>query len=355
MISGLICGILFFAVRIEPLFNFFLADKLISGYWENRKYGELYYFNMISHFKEENLPPTLEKYRFSERFPSIDSADILTYGDSFFDFSRMVTFPERLGKELNAKVYYERFGLPLQSFSEKGYQKSSKQKFFLYESAERYIPSRFTEPQPYYDFQIKESDKSKIYHSVMNFIFSKNSEALYNSLLFQSYISKPFYCAISTFKFDIFGYISNSTPKYILNKKEPWLFYSEEVNDQITSFYYPYTDNQIEAYCDNIMDLSKKLEKYYNLKMIFMPIPGKYTIYHTLLNNDKYNDFLPRLYKGLEKRGIPVVKLLGKYKESKEVLYYSTDTHWNQKGLDIALDETVSLLDSIKSNNIKIQ
>ena len=50
--------------------------------------------------------------------------------------------------------------------------------------------------------------------------------------------------------------------------------------------------------------------------MIFMPIPSKYTIYHKLMNNDEYNNFLPLLYEGLEKRGIPVVKLYEDYNKA---------------------------------------
>lgn len=78
--------------------------------------------------------------------------------------------------------------------------------------------------------------------------------------------------------------------------------------------------------------------------MVFMGIPSKYTIYHTLLNNDPYNNFLPRLYKGLEERGVPCISLYEDYIGKKEVLYYGTDTHWNEKGLSIAINNTVELL-----------
>ncbi|NJK95978.1 MAG: hypothetical protein HC905_14620 [Bacteroidales bacterium] len=82
--------------------------------------------------------------------------------------------------------------------------------------------------------------------------------------------------------------------------------------------------------------------------MIFLAVPSKYTIYHKLLNNDLYNNFLPRLYKELESRKIPVVKLLDHYQKSDELLYYPTDAHWTQAGLDIALKKTLMVIDSVK-------
>ncbi|NJK93607.1 MAG: hypothetical protein HC905_00590 [Bacteroidales bacterium] len=249
-----------------------MADKLKEGYWENKKYGELYYFNMIDHFKEQNLPPSNVKYRFTERHPSLDSAGLLIFGDSFMDFSRMVTFPERLGNELNTKVYYERYDLPLQTFAEKNY-KNTKPKIFIYESAERYIPIRFTTPQTYFEGHLKQSMKSVVFHKVMNTIFNSNSEGLYNSMLFQSYATKPIYSFISTFKFDYLGYISNSTPKYAFHDNQAWLFYYEEVDKNNTSFYYDFTDQDIDTYCDNIADLSKKLKEHYNLEWFLCPSP----------------------------------------------------------------------------------
>ncbi len=68
--------------------------------------------------------------------------------------------------------------------------------------------------------------------------------------------------------------------------------------------------------------------------MVFMAIPSKYTIYHTLINDDPYNDFLPRLYAGLEGAGYPCIRLYEDFMNADEVLYYGTDTHWTGKGLN---------------------
>ena len=66
--------------------NSILSEKMDPETREFNKYGDLYYNNYISHFKQD-FPAPLRKYRLSEKNPALNEADILTFGDSFFDFS----------------------------------------------------------------------------------------------------------------------------------------------------------------------------------------------------------------------------------------------------------------------------
>jgi len=262
----------------------------------------------------------------------------------------MKTFPEKLGDSLNKKVFYARYDYPLRHFAENGFH-NHKARILIYESAERYIPTRFLKPHELNPPVDSRSKIRKTAAEIRDKIFLPDDEVRYDLFLTRSYFTYDIYSWLATFKFDVFGYIPATTPKYTLKEKDPWLFYMEEVNDKETSFYYQFSQEQIETICDNIADLAHKLKKYYNLDMIFMAIPSKYTIYHKFLNNDKYNNFLPLLYKGLEKRGICIVKLYEDYITSNEVLYYGTDTHWNEKGLNIALNKTIDLLMPYMQNN----
>ena len=79
--------------------------------------------------------------------------------------------------------------------------------------------------------------------------------------------------------------------------------------------------------------------------MVFMPIPTKYTICHKVINAHPYNNLLPRLYEELDKRGVPCIKLYEKFNNAPCDLYHGTDTHWNPKGVNLAMEE---LLKSIK-------
>ena len=349
-VAGIVCLYAFLAIRIQPMFNLVVQEKIIPEYWENTKYGELYYFNFIKHFREKNLPEYHEKYRHSDRHPSMQEADILTFGDSFFDFTRFITFPEQLGNKMDKRVYYERYHDPLESLYKEKYT-GDRDKVLIYESAERYIPIRFSRTHTINPRIDKRNSLRKKAAAVRDWLFLEDTEAKYTMLLNRSYPTTNVYSTISTLKFDKFGYITSLTPKYTLDYDIPWLFYHEQLNEEPSSFYYHHTDDEINYYCDNIKDLSEKLDSAYHLKMVFMPIPSKYTIYHNLINNDEYNNFLPRLYAGLEKRGVPVVKLYDDFNNADEIIYLGTDTHWNQKGIDIALKEVISELSSYYSDS----
>jgi hypothetical protein len=337
------------AVRHFPLLNFFMAEKYMEGYWENKRYGELYYFNMIDNFKEYNLPPYRIKYRFSKDMPSMHESDILIFGDSFFDFSRMPTFPERLGWELNKKVYYERYDVPLKSLAQKEY-KNKEPKFLIFETSERYVHTRFANTHRYYEIWRDRSYFGQLYDKTLRIAFNPHSEKMYNYMLYQSYITKPVYSAIATFKFNTFGYIPRSTPMYTFHNGQPWLFLGESVEktNKETSFYHQFQPEDIDLYCDNIADLAGKLREHYNLHLIFIVLPTKYTVYHKLLNNHKYHNLIPSLYKELEERNIPVVKVFDEYMNSDELIFYPTDTHWTPTGLEIALKKTLEVIDSVK-------
>ncbi len=123
-IAGALCLYAFIAVRVPGMFNAVLKEKIIPEYWENTKYGELYYFNFIHQFREDGLPPHSQKYRFSEKHPSVEEADLLLFGDSYFDFTRMKTFPERLGDTLGKRTFYARMDRPIQYLEEHGFENS---------------------------------------------------------------------------------------------------------------------------------------------------------------------------------------------------------------------------------------
>ena len=352
------CLYIFLAIRIEPLFNVILKEKIVPEYWENTKYGELYYYNnFIKHFREKNLPPAIPKYRNTKKHPKLNEAEILTFGDSFFDFSRMVTFPERIADTLHKKVYYRRMledHRPVIYLKQDNYADTNP-KILLYETSERFLAFRFLNRHdtiPPVDNRIK---FRKTAAAVWNWVFIEERELKYNVLLQRNMLTAGLYSDIATVKFDAFNYITESTPIYSLKNDEPWLFYMDEVNDDNSSFYYKFTDEEIYQICDNIADVAGVVKRKYNLQFIFMPIPSKYAIYHTMVNNDEYSNFLPRLYEGLDKRGIPVVKLYDKFINSKEILYYGTDNHWNKKGLDIAVSEALEVMKPYLNSNYLAQ
>lgn len=347
-IAGFVCLYAFVAIRVPGMYNFILKEKIIPEYWENTKYGELYYFGLVKHFKEEGMPHYNEKYRYTEKHPDVQDADILMFGDSFFDFTRMTTFPERLGDATDQRAFYARMDRPLRYLVENQYE-NTEEKLVIFESAERYIPERFVEAHSMKPPPDPRSGIRKKVADLRDLIFQDNTDVLYSTMIARSYFTTDLYSASTTLKFDLFEYITDQTPVYSLDEEMPWLFYHDQLNGEPSSFYYQHSQGEIDNYCDNIADLSAKLYEHYKLKMVFMAIPSKYTIYHTLVNEDQYNDFLPRLYKGLEERGIPYIPIYDDFLEAKaeDWIYYGSDTHWTQKGMDIALNKTLKVLETL--------
>ncbi len=346
-IAGAISLCAFVAIRFEVLFNGILKEDVVEGYWDKTKYGELYYFSMVRHFREEGLPPAQVKFEHSEKQASLEEAEVLVFGDSFFEFSRHTQFAERLADDFSRKVHYVNNDYPLEYLAVHGYQDTTP-KMVLFQRVERYIPVAFedlhTIPGPPPD----EEEPPLLVRTltyVKDKIFYSSSEQLYDALLKRSYLTTGFYSHLVTLKFDIFGSISSMTPVYYKDGDNSWLFYHDQVNGEKTSFYYQHSDQQIDSICDHMAGLKRELKEKFNMHLIYLPVPAKYTLHHDLVDPEaEYNDFLPRLYKGLDQRGVHYVNIFDDYLGSDTLLYYRTDSHWNQKGIDIAYEETLKAI-----------
>lgn len=355
-VLGAISLLIFVSIRFEPLFNGLLKEKVVNGYWDKTKYGEMYYFSMISHFREKGLPPAQEKFELSDRHSPVQEADILTFGDSFYEFSRHKQFPERLADDFGKGVHFVNTGFPLDYLKANDYQKGEA-KLLIYERTERFVPVSFQYEHLLPEGIQQETERSPgLLSALKNKIFYENDEELYNVVLKRSYATTALYSFFATLKFDLFRSISSLTPVYYLKKPDAsWLFYHDQVNDERTSFYYPHSDEQLDSICNHMEKLANTLKTEYNLHLVYLPVPAKYTLYHGLINDDPYNNFLPRLYEGLDKRGVRYVNIYEDYKNSTDTLFYQTDSHWNQLGIDIAYNKTIEYLegDSLLNSLLK--
>jgi len=349
--AGIFCFYIFLSIRILPLFNAILLEKYIPEYWENTKYGELYYMNYIKYFREEGLPQYKIKYRFTDKHPKLSEADILLFGDSYFDFSRMTTFPEQLSDSLNERAFYARNSYPLEYLKKNNYSNNEK-KFLIYESAERFLPSRFEKPHTIGAGATAENPFRKAFSDFEEFIFPDDAENNYSMLLSRSYFTTHIYSAIATLKFDLFRQINSQTPAYSLDHDRPWLFGGGWYGDGPERYSYKYSDEEMANFCDNILQLKNDVKEQYNLDLVFLIIPSKYTIYHHLLNvpDSAYSNYIPEMYSEMKKRGIPVIEIYQDFMAERDniLLYYGTDTHWTQEGLQITLHNTLTVLDSLQ-------
>jgi hypothetical protein len=189
-LAGVFCLFACIAIRSLPVMNSVLVEKMIPEHFEFTKYGELYYQNYISQFKEI-LPSPVRKYRFSEKHPEPSEADILIFGDSFLDISRQVTLPERLADSLGLKVFFHRFSFPQYSnpfCALANYDiGAASPKILIYQSVERNIPMKFEEP--YFDSICNESENGPVearIDDIASVVFPDNTEVMYKQFLKRS-------------------------------------------------------------------------------------------------------------------------------------------------------------------------
>lgn len=333
-ITGFFALYIFIILRLNNTPGY-LLDKEFSKKANLFEYGDLYLLNLVDNFNIAT-PPNSPSYIKSSKQPDINNADILTFGDSFFGGgARGKSFPERLSDTLKKKVFFMDSSEPLTILENMNYVKKER-KILIFEIAERRIAEVFSKKH-----SVQSKNKQFIL-SIAETIYPFNIEQKYTFLLQRSFLTHYIYNKLSTFKFNEFGYITYITPVYKLDP--PWIFYYQEVNDKKTSFYYKFSDNEINDICDNISDLTKQLNDKYNIEFIFLPIPNKYTIYHTVINNDEYNNLLPRIYTGLKNRNVKVCEVYNTFLESKLELYFPTDTHWNGDGVNLTLYELLKII-----------
>jgi hypothetical protein len=326
-LTGLIALYIFIFSRTTGGLNY-LLDKDILRAYDNLEYGDLYFLNFIDNYKIPT-PPISKEYYESIPNSDINDADILIFGDSFFTIGpRVKNVPGRLVDTLKKNIFFIQTNEVRPVLEAQKYLKKDK-KYLILELVERVIPMVFTKKQN------ADINKSQLIDFIIENAYPVDLEKKYSVLLQKSFLTHFIYKELASFKFNLFGNISSLTPLY--KKNPPWLFYYQEVNKKTTSFYYKFSDEEIKSICDGIQELSIFLKDKYNIEFIFFPIPNKYTIYHKILNNDEYNNFLPRIYAELNRRNVKVCEIYEKFINSDKELYYPTDTHWNAEGVNLAV------------------
>ncbi|MFZ4590380.1 MAG: alginate O-acetyltransferase AlgX-related protein [Ignavibacteria bacterium] len=338
---GLICLIISLLVTFDFIPEQIWSKSFQKDY-ESGRYGDLYFLNLVDYFKVEYETKKIPSFSTTNYQSEINEADILLFGDSFTAMeSRDVQLPYLLKDSTNKKIFVIKSSKILNDLNNLKFAKQQKKKVLIYQFVERGIFKNF-------EVLSNEDDRSliKIYNFLMTLKVG-NIEKRLNQLLQRSLITYEAYKYLASAKFDHLKILTQITPIY--KAEPPWLFYYEDVNQSKTSFYYKFTQTELEILVMNAKKLQKELIEKYNLELIIMPIPNKYTIYNEKINTDKYNNIIPEFCHKLTENGIQSINLYDDFRESEKLLYYPTDTHWNQNGINIALLKLLEVLKTLKN------
>jgi hypothetical protein len=115
----------------------------------------------------------------------------------------------------------------------------------------------------------------------------------------------------------------------------------EAANKEVSNEDFHKVVKTIEAY-DRVL-------KNKGIRFIFLPIPNKENIYHEYLPNPRRPIFLEQLIQELKSRNIETVDTQrafeDEYQNHSTLLYFLDDSHWNPKGVQLAADFTIKLIE----------
>lgn len=329
-VAGAICFSIFLLVRLDHLPPSLVVDL--------DQYGDLYRLNYVNKFKYI-LPEKKLAFNESDKHADLNDAEILIFGDSFFNYRRHKSVPEQIADELNKKVFFIQSHFVDLFLSHNNYN-SAKRRILIFEIAERGIPIQFGETN-----SATNQFQFKFFEKLDTTVFAQKYNDRYRFLLERSKLTYPIYSALNSFNFNQFGAISNSTPKY--NTESGWLFYESTVNNKPGSYNYKYSNIEIENYADKMFEWKENISKKYNVEILFFIIPNKSSVYHSKIGREGYSNFLPQLGKALDSKGVNYINLYIEFSNTSDILYYPTDTHWNEKGEKIGAERLIEYLKNL--------
>jgi hypothetical protein len=339
-VLGLIAAILFLVTK-SP----FLLEKLTPGFHDE---GEIYHGDMFleCRIKRFKIPlPEAFQGKIKSQPGLTSDVPLLVIGDSFFYRRRGYdSFPYQLSKNLNVPVYYnpDHYEAPFQVIRDAGLER----RVLLMECAERLVRDRFL-PAPQLNPPPPDSELQglqRVFHDFKARWLTR-AESNYRFFLRYSLLTSPIVESWNSFLFEQFGIISDRTPVYQLDPPHLFLF-AEAERGRTSSSLYPISDQEVDAISKHLSDIERELRVRYNVHLVFMPVPNKFTIMGPPLARREYNQLLPRLYSRLEKLGVPTVNLLEPFLASEKTLYFQSDSHWNADGVNLAMERVLPILES---------
>jgi hypothetical protein len=323
---------------IIPGLDYYTFNKTV-------RYGDLYRMSRVSEFKEEIPYPPPELI-----FNTMEESDVISAGDSFFQIPiNGLMFAAALEKLCGKKVYdatqidEEYCKRPAGVLELAGYTADSalfKEKIFLLECVERYSPER---AKSKYLASSKEVAVKYLSLSVNILSFISADEWLQSSFLLKAPLE---------FKADTYFRLFNRLPAdaSVHTLKPPMLFYNEDkefAENKIDSVY-------IEDVANSIKKLSSLLKEKYNLVLLYVVIPDKYSLYGSYVNPEfQYNGYIPKLTESLKSKGVYTIDTYTLLKQNSynDLLFYRSDTHFNVRGRDLLLGECANQINQIIKRN----
>lgn len=312
----------------------FLADEPVE--YVN---GDQYRMCDLELFRED-IPLT----RASATAP-LEQAEVITLGDSFFKSALgSDLFANQLAARLGLKVhnmetaeFFEPQSYPLSYLESIGYR-GGKSRILVLETVERSILERAATYN-------KAGASTSNDLDAFAFKVLKNNDVEY--FFKHNVLVYPAMKWLKNLRFQQLGIVDKSIGAYSLEPK--MLFYQRDLEFSREKK----SDAVVEATADSIVRLAATLKERYDLELIYLPIPNKYSVYHGLVANGySYDGFIPRLCQALTRRGVNNLDAYTLYsrhnKPGMPLLYFGSDTHYTGHGKALLAAACAELIGKVR-------
>jgi hypothetical protein len=315
------------------------------------KHGDLFEMSKLWRFKDDI---TFREESFNN---PIQEADIITMGDSFMqsDFDTP-TISYQLEELTGKKVHYvkrEDFASvddnPLAYLDKINYKKG-KAKYLVLETVERYALDRsskyqYTTYKDHVKYTAKpaEAEIAKAKEAtadIKNFIEPSNLQYFF----YNNKVIYPFYEIGKNFRFEMYEEIDKRTPVY--SENPDMLFFYEDIDFGSS----PVDRKSTDMMAFNVHLLRNILKEKYDLELIYVLMPTKYSVYGQYCDDFKgYNNFITFASEELERLKVNSFDLYSIYNSveniDKDLLYYKGDTHFTPRGKSIVIDNILKFIE----------
>lgn len=316
---------------------------------QDYQYGDLYRLSKVHRFKPDSPLPTgslANKDSIDVATSSAPTKNLLFFGDSFgfCDWGRGPLhrqLSEKMGQTFfsvynnnHNAIWRDPYSLLA---SDAG---NSQPRVMVFQIAERLITSRFLAPDSVgaSPAPVPPAGKLKQFRAAM----FEGTEAKHEMILKHCAVTSPLVELWNSAMYEGFGKLPKETP--VCSVRPSMLFFRDEVE----CFRMTHGDDMIATLVANISRFDQELWERFHCRLVFLPIPNKFTVYSRWVDERPYDQFLPRLCEALREKGVNIVDLLPRFREEKQLLYWPTDTHWNNEGIKLATEEALRVIQKLK-------
>lgn len=339
--KALICTLAIVSLLITIVSQTSSINLLLTKGNENS--GDQYLISKIQDYKITNVK------RFPQKINTpIQEADIIIMGDSFSHVNlgyKNLADSIRVKTKLKVHIYNlngsgELWTItnPTEYLKKTNYRRTNERRILILQSVDRNTAVRYMNIDTNKNVH---SSEEEITFSLYTILAQTQSQIITRTksleyFLTENNLTSTFSEKINTIRFHLYKDLPALTPQYSSNPKS--LFYSEEIkfeNNQLSK-------SDIKKLSKNIKAISDTLDTKYNLELVFVLMPNKYTAYKGFTNKEGNGGiFYNKIYKNLQDEKVKYIDLYHPLTGSKSFPYWPGDTHLNQVGHQIFIDQVM--------------